>query len=139
MDIQIEGQEPHTVSSEEEISEALGKLDGEKVGFAILSRGEKAFMQTSGSPEKGFLLEYREPDSDIFQALDMNLPLAEIERAFAEYFRGESGYQERLTWEDKTLRGEAKDVDEKHGGMGCMPLLALAGVAGLLLATVMGG
>lgn len=50
--------------TDELISRSVSSLTGEGDSFAILAKAPEVYMQTSGGPSQGFVLEYRNGSED---------------------------------------------------------------------------
>ena len=92
------------------IRETLHQLDGEDNHFAILSIDDMTYLQTSGSPETGFVLEYQDGSLDRhFTADGEPLSLEDVTAAFADYLTRNDRWRSRFTWKR----------EEPGAGSGC--------------------
>ena len=68
--------------------EALRQANrSENEGFAILSKGERVFLQAARSAIEGYCLEYNEGSKEhILHATDEEIPLEQIIKAFQQSF-----------------------------------------------------
>lgn len=83
-----------------EIESALRSLPGGQESFAILSRSEQVYVQTSGGRDEGFVLEYRDGSQERhFRCTDPRLPLETVVRAFRAYLEGGTEFRSELEWE----------------------------------------
>ena len=88
-----------------EIDDALDTLDGEENAYAILSRSEEVYLQTSGTPTKGYVLEYREgSDLTHYQSVRDDLPIQEVREAFTKYAMGDESWRGMFDWKLLDLR-----------------------------------
>lgn len=88
-----------------EIDDALDTLDGEENAYAILSRSEEIYLQTSGTPKDGYVLEYREgSDHTHYQSVRDDLPLREVREAFTKYAVGDESWRGMFEWKLLDLR-----------------------------------
>ena len=80
------------------LREALASLDPSNT-FAILERDDGAFMQTSGSLNDGFYLEYRLKQTEAhYAAAAEALPAEKIEEVMLRFARYEAGWRNALDW-----------------------------------------
>ncbi len=82
------------------IARSLRDLTGEGDSFAILSKDKMSYIQTSGSPLEGFILEYQDGSLDQhFQCLSESLDLEKVTKAFAFYLQEDQKLKTDFTWE----------------------------------------
>ncbi|HBI45496.1 MAG TPA: hypothetical protein DDY78_21970 [Planctomycetales bacterium] len=67
-------------------------------GFAILSRDEMTYIQTSGPAGEGFTLEYQDGDTDRHYRCPDELSLERVTQAFVSYARGTDSWKTSLPW-----------------------------------------
>ena len=79
--------------SDGEIAAALSQLHG----YAILSHDELTHVQTSGTSEDGFVLEYQEGDTEEHFACSDRLN--QITTAFIAYAKGDASWRSAFRWE----------------------------------------
>lgn len=85
--------------TDDSIAVALGQLDGDQCSYAILDQTEETYLQTCGSPESGFVLEYQVEDLDHhYQSLRQDIPLTAVVTAFQKYARGDASWQHDFEW-----------------------------------------
>lgn len=72
-------------------------------GFAILSKDEMTYIQTSGSATSGFVLEYQEGDTDQHYRCPDTLSLPQVTKAFLSYAQGTDSWKTALNWEKEDL------------------------------------
>jgi hypothetical protein len=86
------------------IVQALQNLTGEGDSFAILSKTEMTYIQTTGSPAEGFVLEYQDGSLDLhFRCSEEHLDLEKVIRAFTLYLRGDERWRTEFSWEQENL------------------------------------
>lgn len=68
-------------------------------GFAILSRDQITYIQTSGSAREGFILEYQDGDTDLHYRCPDELSLEQVTRAFVSYAQGMDSWKTSLRWD----------------------------------------
>ena len=72
-------------------------------GFAILSRDEMAYIQTSGSAREGFMLEYQDGDTNRrYRCLD-ELSLGQVTQAFLSYADGTDAWKTSFRWDKEDI------------------------------------
>jgi hypothetical protein len=81
-----------------QIAEVLAKLHDAESSFATLFRNSEAFIQASGAPAEGFVLEYR-GSGRLHRSTASNLPLATVTKAFQLYAAGDDEWHSLVTWE----------------------------------------
>jgi hypothetical protein len=85
--------------NDNDISNALGMIQGRSDwAWFMLQRGESAYMQTDGVE-----LEYQEGNLYYHYRCSIPLSLADIERAFQSYARGDDWWKETIPWEHMPL------------------------------------
>lgn len=85
--------------TDDSIAIALGRLDGDGCSYAILAQSEQTYLQTTGTPESGFVLEYQVDDYDHhYQSLRQDISLTEIVSAFQKYARRDASWQRDHEW-----------------------------------------
>ena len=83
------------------IEKALNELEDE---YAILSQDDMTYIQTSGSPERGFVVEYQiESTSNHFQSMDKSISLDDVITIFLLFAEGNSQWQDKIKWENLDL------------------------------------
>jgi len=105
MQLNINGDDLDVVVTEELLEEKLRSLPGEGDSFLILSKNEMTYMQTSGSIQEGFILEYQEGSVDEHYACT-NSPLTQdlLVQAFKDYLNGKPDWINDLTWEKEDIQ-----------------------------------
>lgn len=90
--------------SPKDIDETLRSLDGHHNNFVILGCDEMTYMQTSGSSDMGFILEYQEGSLDEhYRATDDSIPLDQVARAFEMYLHGDETWKPLFEWRKEDL------------------------------------
>jgi len=114
MELKVEGNDPVRNPDETELRDALSDLDDEGQRFAILSVDEQTYIQTTGMPDSGYILEYRDGSPDEhFRTTREDLPMSRVEEVFLSYARGDEDWRTSLDWEKQEMQ---------HGG--CLSLFA---------------
>ena len=72
-------------------------------GFAILSRDEMTYIQTSGSARAGFVLEYQDGDTDRHYRCPDELSLEQVSQAFRSYAQGTDSWKTSLRWNKEDI------------------------------------
>lgn len=113
---------PVSDPSENEIRDGILRIDGKENSFAILSIDDETYIQTSGSPEAGFILEYQDGSLDKhYRAADLKISQDKIVSAFVSYGNQDGVWRDSLVWEKHDLSESATSV----GGNGCLSLIVL--------------
>jgi hypothetical protein len=69
--------------------------------FAIFEMDDQFYMQSSGTVDTGFILEYREGSEDKhFGVYNPSLTADEVITAFCEYAESKEGYKLRYSWDE---------------------------------------
>lgn len=99
MNLELETGPWNEALTDDSIAVALGRLDGDKCSYAILAQSDDTYLQTSGSPESGFVLEYQIDDLDHhYLALREAIPLTEVVSVFQKYARRDASWQRDFEW-----------------------------------------
>ncbi|NQT18604.1 MAG: hypothetical protein HQ592_02785 [Planctomycetes bacterium] len=118
----IEGELPEGGILAEDTKPFAGKTNE----YAILGRDDMTYIQASGHPDTGFILEYQEDTlEEHFCSIDKTLSLEQIISAFQKFACGDASYKNDLAWAR----------DETGGGcLGTVVFLIIgAGAAGAAL------
>jgi hypothetical protein len=111
----------------QQVMQALQDLNPDGNSFAILSRSETDYIQTSVSSERGFVLEYREEEpGGHFRADDPSIGLPEIQEAFLAWSRGGTDWRTSFSWAPLE-----KPLASSSGG--CFSLLVATLIIGVAL------
>lgn len=109
----------------QDIADGLAELDEERGGFVVLSRDPQTYLQASGTPSDGFVLEYRDGDPDAhFRSRAADLSLSKTQQAFQAYADGREGWDDGIDWESVEVKRTPSE------GVGC-----LSGLTAILFAT----
>ena len=111
-----------------QIAEELTALPGGVDSFAILSRDAPTYIQTSGSPSEGFVLEYQATSTDQhYRSIERALPLGTVANAFQLYAAEDPAWRSLVSW-------ERDDLGQYSSGFPALPVaLVLAALLGLVL------
>jgi len=111
-----------------QISDFLSRLDGTGDSFAILERDEMSYVQTSGDPSGGFLVEYQVDSIDQhFRSTRYDLPFSTVEAIFKSYAAGNEEWKTMADWE----RDELVGASGSSLPWALMAVVAIAGFAAL--------
>ena len=114
----------------DQIAAAINQLDGGDDSFAILSQASSGFIQTFGSRDAGFDLEYREakPLDQQYEVPGGVRDIAPVIKAFQDYAAGGDAWRTTFAWEEQgqswagdgpseRQRGDAETAEESaiHG------------------------
>lgn len=132
--LELENGESYKEPDSTTIESALRTLDGEGNDYAILSQADEVYVQAAGSPETGFILEYRAGSADAhFQSLRDDLALEKVVRTFVQYAAGDPSWKAAFEW--KPLA--AGELSGRRGWLVALVIFALV-VAILLLLRFLG-
>ncbi len=82
------------------IGQSINALTGEGDSFAILEKASETYMQTSGGPSCGFVLEYRNgSESEHYSCSKFELTADEVIWAFQSYFADDGQWETKLEWQ----------------------------------------
>ena len=82
-----------------EIEGAVGSLDPNADGFAILELDEQTYMQTSANADGSFVLEYQEGSPEDHYATTGAVTARAVIEALQAYARGDGSWKTRFAWE----------------------------------------
>lgn len=86
------------------IARSIHSLTGEGDSFAILGKASETYMQTSGGPSYGFVLEYRNgSESEHFSCSNVELTADEVIWAFQSYLADDSQWETELEWQPQVF------------------------------------
>jgi hypothetical protein len=109
----------NTDPTEVVIDVVLKQLDGADNHFAILATDVMNYMQTSGSPETGFVLEYQAGFLEQhFRAPDSQIPLDNVVEAFKSYLKQDGHWKSAFDW-------QREELSSRGGCASAIALLAL--------------
>lgn len=82
------------------IAQSINSLTGEGDSFAILAKASETYLQTSGGPSYGFVLEYRNgSESEHYSCSNFELTADEVIWAFQSYFADDGQWETKLEWQ----------------------------------------
>ncbi|MDJ0759635.1 MAG: hypothetical protein QNJ19_09550 [Woeseiaceae bacterium] len=82
------------------IARSIHSLTGEGDSFAILARDSQVYIQTSGGPKGGFILEYRDgSEAEHYASANTKLSADEVIRAMQRYLANDSRWKTDIDWE----------------------------------------
>lgn len=125
MKLNVNGDDLDVVVTEDLLEEKLRSLPGKGDSFLILSKTEMDYMQTAGSFQEGFILEYQGGSTDEHYTC-ANDPLTndQVVQAFKDYLNENANWKSDLIWQKE---------ESNAGGMNWpVILLVLLVVAGIL-------
>ncbi|MDJ0918550.1 MAG: hypothetical protein QNJ05_12350 [Woeseiaceae bacterium] len=82
------------------IARSIHSLTGDGDSFAILARDSQVYIQTSGGPKDGFILEYRD-GSEVahYASVNTDLTADEVVRAMQQYLANDTRWKTDIEWE----------------------------------------
>jgi hypothetical protein len=81
------------------VADALSAMDWEVDRYAILSKTEMTYMQTSGNASSGLIVEYQAGSKDEhYRATRDDISLEEVITAFQDYLQGAEQWKSRFEW-----------------------------------------
>lgn len=105
MNLSVEDGRSFDSPNAEAIDAALCELDGERNSYSILSVSDSVYIQTAGSPAKGFVIEYRDGEgSGQMGTVHKDLPISRVVPVFQKYAAGDASWKVGLEWEVVDLR-----------------------------------
>jgi hypothetical protein len=125
--LKIEGKRKIKNPSESQIREALQQLGSDDCTFAILDLDNESFMQSSGSIEQGFIVEYCESNSKgILQSLKHDITLERVVDAFVGFRNNDTGWSTGLEFSPLLQdRRQPKSITSWVGLIGVAIIIAL--------------
>jgi hypothetical protein len=125
MELIVNGESLAGLVSDRQIEESLRSLTGDGDSFAILARADQTYIQTSGDPHNGFVLEYRDgSEEEHYSCSNVDLTIDKVVGAFQSYLANDDKWKSDLEWEPHTF--------DYSGGAGIGKKIAAA--VGLILA-----
>ena len=104
MDLVLNGETLSGTATDRLIEESIRSLTGEGDSFAILSQAPQIYIQTSGGPSYGFVLEYRDGSADEhYSCSNSKLTVDEVIRAFQSYLAEDGKWKSELEWEPQVF------------------------------------
>lgn len=90
-----------------DLSAALQSLDTDGNTWAILSKASSDFVQVRRATQQEYRVEYHEPESDDhFEARDA-LNITQVQRLFADFRAGGSGWKTMATFQPTELKSRS--------------------------------
>ena len=90
--------------SDRQIEKSIRSLTGEGDSFAILAQAAEVYLQTSGGPSYGFVLEYRDGSSDEhYSCSNFELTADEVIAAFQSYLAGDGRWKTEFDWQPQVF------------------------------------
>lgn len=100
MRLTVDGDEVSERVSSDLLERSIRSLDGTGDSFVILSKEEMTYLQTSGDPRNGFVLEYQNGTlEEHYSCIEPNLNAEQVVRAFQQYYSNDSRWKSDLRWE----------------------------------------
>jgi hypothetical protein len=102
----------------EEIINGLKDLGNTIDAFAILSKSELTYIQVSGTPKTGFMVEYQIDNiENHFRAKNENISIEDCIKCFVTYFQNDDSWKNMFEW-------EREDLKKNSGCLSIFPLFA---------------
>jgi len=114
MKLELEGEAPKLNPTDEDIRHGIQRLDGKKIGFAILDLDD-LFIQVAIDAPDEFTMEYQNGTSDEHYTTSGPVTESEVIDTFQACARGETSWFDRFQWDKMNL----------NKGIGCLPCLIL--------------
>ena len=106
MKLTVGSADPIANPSAEQIRSALDALGDSSDSFAILAASELTYIQTSGTPADGFVLEYQTGSTEQhFRSESDSVPLDTVTEAFLLYAEADPSWREVASWQHEDLGG----------------------------------
>jgi len=100
MELIINGESLAGLVSDRQIEESIRSLTGDGDSFAILARADQVYIQTSGDPRNGFVLEYREgSEEEHYSCSTPDLTAEQIIRMFQSYLADDDKWRSEFEWQ----------------------------------------
>tara|TARA_R110002096_G_scaffold54881_3_gene141403 strand:+ start:657 stop:1079 length:423 start_codon:yes stop_codon:yes gene_type:complete len=114
------------------IRDSINSLTGEGDSFAILEKSEQIYIQTSGGPEHGFVLEYRDgSEAQHYSCSNFELTADEVILAFQSYLSNDGKWRTELEWEPQVFDySPSRQSSSLNYGVGL-------GVVGVVVAAIL--
>lgn len=104
MELIVNGDKVEGFVSEQKIEESIRSLTGEDDSFAILARDDQTYIQTSGDPNHGFVLEYRDgSEEEHYSCSNFELSAEQVIRAFQSYLAANDKWKSELEWQPQVF------------------------------------
>lgn len=100
MELIVNGESLAGLVSDRQVEESIRSLTGDGDSFVILARADHVYIQTSGDPKNGFVLEYRDgSEEEHYSCSTFNLTAEQIIRAFQSYLADDDKWRSELEWQ----------------------------------------
>ena len=128
MELVVNGSVQDGRLTNEAIEAAIRSLASDGDSFAILAKSEMSYLQTSGSPKAGFVLEYQDGSiEEHYSCTAHELSADQVVVAFQRYFAGDNRWRTDMDW----VR-----ADLGHAGGPASPRTVLIAVAIVIAALI---
>ena len=113
-----------------DIRRILQGLESSNDDFAILEASDLTYIQTTGRPSTGFVLEYQAGSTELhYRATETEIELADVVTAFSQYLAHDDQWRARFRWVREDISGVGEDADDESGcGITAMLLMTLVGL-----------
>ena len=82
------------------IARSIRSLTGDGDSFAILAKDAQVYIQTSGDPKSGFVLEYRDgSEAEHYTCVNSELSADEVINAMQRYLADDSRWKTDIEWQ----------------------------------------
>ena len=138
MRLEVEGLADLQDPTPGQIADHLGRIDGERSTFAIMSADPEGnyFIQTAGNPIDGYVIEHRQGSDQEFQkTVNDALPIHVVIEVFQGYAQGDAWWNRDLEWKPMDLEGggPADDGVTAPKREGCLAAVLVMIGAGVVL------
>jgi hypothetical protein len=104
MELIVNGETLTGLISDRQIEESIQSLTGDGDSFAILARSNQVYIQTSGDPHNGFILEYRDgSEEEHYSCSTVDLTVDRVVRAFQSYLADDGRWKSDLEWKSQAF------------------------------------
>lgn len=135
MELIVNGEKLTGLVSDRQIEESIRSLAGDGDSFAILARADQVYIQTSGDPRNGFVLEYRDgSEEEHYSCSNFELTAEQIIRAFQSYLAGDDKWKSELEWQPQAFEYSGRTSTGKKVAVAVGLILTVAVVWGIFVA-----
>ena len=125
MYLEINGNAVNEPVSDELIEKTVYSFTGEGDSFMILLVDEMTYMQASGDPGSGFVLEYQDGSLEQhYYCADSDISAGKITDAFRSYLAQDDKWRKKYHWK--------REYAEANAGAGIVKYLILLCIAAIL-------
>jgi hypothetical protein len=117
MNLEVEDGTSIGQPSDQDIEVSLARLDGSRISFATLSRDPMTYIQTAGTYESGYDLEYQDEDTEHHYRAVGSVTYDQVVSAFQRYAKGDPSWKDDFKWERQEF--------SRPGGSGCAGITVL--------------